>query len=73
MIAEEAKFLRDNTDRHVKVCLPSPYLIGERMWVAEHSQKAYPTRQEFCEALVPALREELIAISKVGVDHDPDR
>src|SRR5688572_16053646 len=26
VIAEEAKFLKLNTTRHVKVCLPSPYL-----------------------------------------------
>ncbi len=68
VIADEARFLRDNTSRHVKVCLPSPYLIGERMWIAEHSQAAYPTRQAFCEALVPVLRDELLAIRDVGVD-----
>jgi 5-methyltetrahydropteroyltriglutamate--homocysteine methyltransferase len=68
VIAEEARFLRENTDRQVKVCLPSPYLIGERMWEPEHSRSAYPTRQEFCEALVPVLRDELLRIRDVGVD-----
>jgi 5-methyltetrahydropteroyltriglutamate--homocysteine methyltransferase len=68
IVAEEARFLRANTNRHVKVCLPSPYLIGERMWVPEHSQGAYPTREAFCEALVPVLRQELLAIRDVGVD-----
>jgi 5-methyltetrahydropteroyltriglutamate--homocysteine methyltransferase len=68
VIAEEARFLRENTQRHVKVCLPSPYLIGQRMWVPEHSQAAYATREEFCEALIPALRQELLAIREVGVD-----
>jgi 5-methyltetrahydropteroyltriglutamate--homocysteine methyltransferase len=42
VIAEEARFLKQNTDRHVKVCLPSPYLIGQRMWEPEHSKAAYP-------------------------------
>jgi 5-methyltetrahydropteroyltriglutamate--homocysteine methyltransferase len=68
VVAEEARFLRENTKRHVKVCLPSPYLIGQRMWVPEHSQAAYPTREDFCEALIPALRQELLAIREVGVD-----
>jgi 5-methyltetrahydropteroyltriglutamate--homocysteine methyltransferase len=68
VIAEEARFLRQNTDRHVKVCLPSPYLIGQRMWEPEHSKDAYPTREAFCEALVPVLRQELLAIKEVGVD-----
>src|SRR5205085_11600365 len=65
---EEARFLKENTERHIKICLPSPYLIGQRMWVAEHSQAAYPTREAFCEALVPILRGELLAIHAVGVD-----
>jgi 5-methyltetrahydropteroyltriglutamate--homocysteine methyltransferase len=68
VVAEEARFLRENTDRHVKVCLPSPYLIGERMWEPAHSKAAYATREEFCEALVPVLRAELLAIRDVGVD-----
>jgi len=68
VIAAEAKFLRDNTDRAVKICLPSPYLIGERMWEPAYSKAAYPTREAFCEALVPVLRQELLAIRDVGVD-----
>ncbi len=68
VVAEEAKFLRENTDRHVKVCLPSPYLVGQRVWEPNYSKSAYPTRDEFCEALVPVLRQELLAIRDVGVD-----
>ena len=68
VIAEEARFLKTHTKQHVKVCLPSPYLIGQRMWVPEHSQKAYPTRDAFCEAVVPALRRELELIRDAGVD-----
>ncbi|MBI2804147.1 MAG: cobalamin-independent methionine synthase II family protein [Planctomycetes bacterium] len=68
VVAEEARFLKANTDRHVKICLPSPYLIGQRMWIPELSAGAYPTREAFCEALVPVLRQELLAIRDVGVD-----
>jgi 5-methyltetrahydropteroyltriglutamate--homocysteine methyltransferase len=68
VIAEEARFLKENSTRGVKICLPSPYLIGQRMWVAEHSSGAYPTREAFCEALVPFLRDELRAIHQTGVD-----
>src|SRR5262249_54452589 len=46
----------------------SPYLIGQRMWEPAHSQGAYPTREAFCEALIPALRAELLAVREVGVD-----
>ncbi len=68
VIAEEARFLRQNTDRRVKMCLPSPYLLGQRMWEPAHSKDAYPTREDFCEALVPVLRQELLAIREAGVD-----
>jgi 5-methyltetrahydropteroyltriglutamate--homocysteine methyltransferase len=68
VVAEEARFLRQNTDRRVKVCLPSPYLLGQRMWEPAHSRDAYPTREEFCEALIPVLRQELLAVRAVGVD-----
>jgi 5-methyltetrahydropteroyltriglutamate--homocysteine methyltransferase len=68
VVAEEACFLEAHTGRHVKVCLPSPYLIGQRMWEPAHSQSAYPTRDAFCEALVPVLRAELLAIREVRVD-----
>jgi 5-methyltetrahydropteroyltriglutamate--homocysteine methyltransferase len=68
VVAEEASFLRQNTDRHVKVCLPSPYLLGQRMWEPAHSKAAYATREAFCEALVPVLRQELLAVREVGVD-----
>ena len=68
VIAGEAKFLKENTDQRVKVALPSPYLIGQRMWEPGHSESAYPTREAFCEAVVPVLRDELLAIRDMGVD-----
>ena len=68
VIAGEARFLKQNTDRRVKVALPSPYLIGQRMWEPGYSETAYPTREAFCEAVVPVLREELLAIRDMGVD-----
>ncbi len=68
IVAGEARFLRDNTNRAVKVALPSPYLIGQRMWEPDHSTAAYPTRDAFCEALVPVIRGELLAVREIGVD-----
>ena len=66
-MAREARFLKDHSKRDVKVAMPSPYLLGERMWDPEASRKAYPTRRDFTEALVPVLREELIALKDEGV------
>ena len=67
LAAEEARFLVEATDRATKVCLPSPYLLGVRLWEAESSAKAYPTRDQFIDALVPILRNELLALVETGV------
>ena len=66
-IAREAAFLKAHTSRDVKVALPSPYLLGERMWDPETSSDAYPARRDFTESLVPILRDELIALRDEGV------
>lgn len=67
LTAREARFLKQHTSRQVKVALPSPYLLGERMWDPELSRGAYPTRRDFTEDLVPVLRQELIALRDEGV------
>ena len=57
----------NSTDRLTKVCVPSPYLLGVRLWEEAVSTKAYPTRDEFIDALVPILHEELVALQDTGV------
>ena len=66
VIAEEAKFLAQNTNCDTKVCLPSPYLLGQRMWDQEKSRNAYPTRESFMYDLVPILRNELRLLKDAG-------
>jgi 5-methyltetrahydropteroyltriglutamate--homocysteine methyltransferase len=68
LAAAEARYLRARTNRRVKVALPSPYLLGGRMWEEARSKSAYPTRQAFMEALVPVLRAEVIALREAGAD-----
>ena len=67
LLAHEASFLKRHTNRDVKVAIPSPYLIGQRMWDPELSSGAYPTRRDFADALVPILRQELAALCDEGV------
>ncbi len=67
LAAREARFLVDSTDRMTKVCLPSPYLLGVRLWEREWSARAYPTRDSFIDALVPILHDELAALAQTGV------
>jgi 5-methyltetrahydropteroyltriglutamate--homocysteine methyltransferase len=66
-IVEEAKFLKQITDAKIKVTLPAPALLGERMWDSEASAKAYPTRRAFVEACVPILRREVELLRDAGV------
>jgi 5-methyltetrahydropteroyltriglutamate--homocysteine methyltransferase len=68
LIAEEAEFLVKHTRARAKVALPSPYLLGQRMWEPERSSKAYPTRESFMQALVPILREELRRLATTGCE-----
>src|SRR5205807_5411322 len=67
-IAQEVTFLKSITKRRIKSTLPSPALLGERMWNADKSAKAYPKRDDFVRACVPILRRELELIRDAGAD-----
>ena len=67
-IADEIAFTKSVTARRVKATVPSPYLLGQRMWDEQKSRKAYPTRRSFTDALVPILNQELKAIQAAGAD-----
>jgi 5-methyltetrahydropteroyltriglutamate--homocysteine methyltransferase len=67
-IAGEARFLRAITDRAVKITLPAPALLGERLWDPVRSSAAYPDRDAFVRDCVPVLRREIELLRDVGVD-----
>jgi len=67
-IAREVKLLESLTTRKVKSTLPSPALLGERMWQAGKSDRAYPKRDDFVRACVPVLRRELELVRDAGAD-----
>lgn len=66
-IAREVSFLKRLTTKQIKATLPSPALLGERLWDAEASTRAYPKREDFIRACVPILREELRLLVREGV------
>ena len=68
MAAGEVEFIRKHTDSKIIVAIPSPYTVGRRMWSADHSTGPYPTREEFVEACVPIINEELLRLAALGVD-----
>ncbi|MBE7560075.1 cobalamin-independent methionine synthase II family protein [bacterium] len=65
-IAQEIRFLSSITTRRIKATLPSPALLGERMWDPEKSRGAYPTRESFVRDCAPILRREVELIKKEG-------
>jgi 5-methyltetrahydropteroyltriglutamate--homocysteine methyltransferase len=67
-VAAEIEFVRALTRRTVKATLPSPALLGERMWDPQASAAAYPTREDFVRACVPILRAEIERLVAAGVD-----
>lgn len=67
-IAKEIEFVKKITSRQVKATIPSPALLGERMWHAEKSKKAYPNCDDFVRDCVPVLKRELELIIKAGAD-----
>jgi 5-methyltetrahydropteroyltriglutamate--homocysteine methyltransferase len=66
--APEVRYVRARTTRRVKATLPSPYIIGRRMWHPEHSRPAYPTRERLMADCVGVLRREIEAVRAAGAD-----
>lgn len=64
----EAEFLMEHSRARTMVAIPSPYTLGRRIWSAEHSRDAYPTREEFMDACVPIVRKEVRDLALLGVD-----
>lgn len=66
-IAQEVKFLKQFTTKKIKATVPAPALLGERMWDAEKSAKAYPHREDFVRDCVPIIRREVELLRDEGV------
>ncbi len=65
---DEYLFLRQHTDRPIKVPLPGPYLLTRAMWVKEATRAAYPTKEDLGEDVVRILRQEVSELHDAGVD-----
>ena len=67
-IAAEARFVKQVARVATKVTLPAPALLGERLWDAERSHKAYPKREAFVRDCVAPLRAEIALLQGLGVE-----
>jgi 5-methyltetrahydropteroyltriglutamate--homocysteine methyltransferase len=62
----EFEFTRKFTGRHVKVPLPSPYMLAWQAWDDRYSRAAYPTPEDLAKDLAAILREEILALRDAG-------
>jgi len=68
LAVREFRFLRQLTDKPVKITLPGPYLLTRAMWVGDFTSKAYGDKQEMGDDVVKILREELLDLVKEGCE-----
>ena len=68
LAVEELRFVRQHTDRPVKVTLPGPYLLTRAMWVPEVTRAAYESKEQLGEDVVSILRAEIEALVAEGAD-----
>jgi 5-methyltetrahydropteroyltriglutamate--homocysteine methyltransferase len=64
----ELEFLRQNTDRPVKIPLPGPYLLTRAMFVQELTRSVYASKEELAVDVVRVLREEIRELVAAGAD-----
>lgn len=60
--ASEHQFLRSQTDRQTKICLPGPFGITTQLDFTE----VYKSRTECAEALVPSVRADVQKLAAAG-------
>lgn len=68
LAVDECRFLKEHTDRPVKIPLPGPYLLTRAMWVPELSQQVYESKEELSRDVIRILREEIRELIAAGAD-----
>jgi methionine synthase II (cobalamin-independent) len=66
LVADDLRFVRQLTDKPVKVTLPGPYLLTRSMWVTAYSRGAYGDKTEMAQDVVRILRDELTELEELG-------
>ena len=65
---DELAFLREHTDRRVKIPLPGPYMLTRSGWFEGLSDSVYPSPEDLAADVVAILREEIVALRDMGCD-----
>ena len=64
----ELAFLKQHTDKPIKIPLPGPYMLTRSSWFEGLSDKIYPTPEDLARDVVEILREETIKLRDQGCD-----
>lgn len=68
LAVEDYKFVRELTDRPIKVPLPGPYILIRSMWSPKFSRGAYAEPTDMADDIVSILRDELIELRDAGCE-----
>jgi 5-methyltetrahydropteroyltriglutamate--homocysteine methyltransferase len=66
---DEYEFLREHTDKPIKVPLPGPYILTRSMWVQGVTDKVYPSQDALAQDIVKVLREEVAELKAAGCQY----
>ena len=61
-------FVKEHTDKPVKITLPGPYLLSRSMWVGGYTGKFYADQRALGDDVVRILREELTDLAQAGCE-----
>jgi 5-methyltetrahydropteroyltriglutamate--homocysteine methyltransferase len=68
LAVDELRFLKQHTDKPVKIPLPGPYLLTRSMYVQGVTWEVYLTKEELAEDVVRVLRDEVRELAQEGAD-----
>ncbi|MCC7509081.1 MAG: cobalamin-independent methionine synthase II family protein [Planctomycetes bacterium] len=68
LAVDELRFLKQHTDKPVKIPLPGPYLLTRAMFVKEVTRKVYPSKEALSVDVVRILRAEVEDLLRQGAD-----
>ncbi len=66
LAADDFRFLRQHTDKPIKVTLPGPYLLTRAMWVPEATGAVYGSKEDLAKDVVRILAEEARELQEAG-------
>ena len=68
LAVDDFRFVKEHTDKPVKITLPGPYLLSRSMFVTAYTKKAYRSHKKMASDVVRILREELKDLAQAGCE-----